>query len=183
MPTLVCFGDSLISKEKENNGKRRLTSIIREEMSSWIVINSGVHGGTSRDGLARFQEDVLYHDPDVVSILFGTNDASLLKPVTINEFKTNLLYMVRRMSPERTILISPIPFYNEKREIGVNDSIEKYAIETKKIAEETGCLFIDLWKIAKNEKRLASDGFSIQKDGYKILANELMAKMQKVYLK
>ena len=50
-----------------------------------VTINSGMSGDNSRGGLYRFGRDVREHDPDLVTVNFGVNDAfsgagELLRP-------------------------------------------------------------------------------------------------------
>ena len=40
------------------------------------IINSGIGGQTSTQGLQRIEEDVISHNPDFVVVCFGLNDAS-----------------------------------------------------------------------------------------------------------
>lgn len=183
MPVMVCFGDSITANELEANGTERLTSRIRGEMVTWDVINAGKHGETSRDGLARFQEDVLHHNPDAVSILFGLHDANVSFSVSVKEFEVNLLYMIQRLTPQKTILISPAPVCEEKQPPRLNEQIERYAKKTTEIAEKTGCYFIDLWTLANRELGFAFDGKTISKTGYEILANKMMKCMEQILLK
>lgn len=172
MPTLVCYGDSLTAKEKDANGDRRLTSRIRDNMPNWVVINAGIPNGTSRDGIERFQEDVLFHKPDIVTILFGTKDAMSPQQITINEFRTNLTYMIRKLTPERTILISPLPLEHIPKEI-----LAHYAEETRRLADETGCYFIDLWRMTHEQRLLRSSVRTIGRRGYDLLANKIMGQL------
>jgi acyl-CoA thioesterase-1 len=55
------------------------------------IINAGVGGETSRDGLKRL-DSVLYHEPQVVVVGFGMNDWR--KGVSLAEFKKNLSEMI-----------------------------------------------------------------------------------------
>lgn len=51
------------------------------------VINAGVSGNKTTNALERMQADVLDHSPDLVSIMFGMNDQTLL---STTEFAQNL---------------------------------------------------------------------------------------------
>ena len=80
------------------------------------VINAGVGGNTSTQGLARFDDDVINHQPHIVLILFGANDqvyeAGKDGPrVTVEQFKANLSEMVRRTRAAggRPILVTSPP--------------------------------------------------------------------------
>ncbi|MCA9357848.1 arylesterase [Candidatus Kaiserbacteria bacterium] len=76
--TVVVFGDSLAAGVGSSAGKditSRLATSIEPE-----VINLGVSGDTTSDGLARI-DTVIAADPKVVIILLGGNDAIQRVPV------------------------------------------------------------------------------------------------------
>src|SRR6185503_17521387 len=64
-PTVVCLGDSITHAGYPAELEKML--LVR-------VINAGIPGNTSRQGLARLEKDVLSHKPAAVVVLFGTND-------------------------------------------------------------------------------------------------------------
>lgn len=85
---VVCFGDS-ITKRGYNENLGRLLDV--------DTVNTGVGGHNSAQGLHRMQKDVLDHDPDVVVILFGTNDSrvdSTRAFVSAQNYATNLNKMI-----------------------------------------------------------------------------------------
>src|SRR5690606_7818779 len=84
------------------------------------VINAGVPGHTTRDGLARMNRDVLAHKPNIVIIQFGINDAAVdvwknppatVERVPLAEYKRNLRKMVDavRQQGGRAVLMTPNP--------------------------------------------------------------------------
>jgi lysophospholipase L1-like esterase len=89
-PVLVFFGDSVTHGEFEfTNGFKGsahkpelafhslLKTRIKEEFGRDItVINAGIGGNFSDDGLARIQSDVLDKKPDFCNVMFGTNDVT-----------------------------------------------------------------------------------------------------------
>lgn len=139
MPTFVYFGDRFQSSNNDSSA----ASLIREEMTSWVVIDSSAYGRSSREGMARFQDDVLLYNPDLVAIMFGIHDARTPNSVPIEEFSANLRYMVKRLLPSETILISPILHESEKQP-GMNALIQNYCKEMKRVASETGSMYLDL---------------------------------------
>jgi len=59
------------------------------------VINAGIPGQNSTEGRARFERDVLRHQPSVLLLYFGGNDA--LNPgafVPVEEYVTNMAWMI-----------------------------------------------------------------------------------------
>lgn len=73
---IVAFGDSITAGEGITAGADRWTDIIKNRFNLELI-NSGVSGNTSTQGLERIEKDVLIHKPDIVLINFGMNDKSM----------------------------------------------------------------------------------------------------------
>ncbi|BFH35912.1 GDSL-type esterase/lipase family protein [Paenibacillus melissococcoides] len=69
------------------------------------IVNAGVPGNTSAQGLRRIKEDVLARHPDVYTVLFGMNDHVAIGPnrpaVPVDEFRSNLVRIVRALKLKR----------------------------------------------------------------------------------
>lgn len=78
-----------------------------------VVLNRGVGGNSSRDGLARFQRDVEAAHPQHLILYFGINDAlNSSKLVPLAEFRANLQAMVdraRSLGVRTIVLTTPNP--------------------------------------------------------------------------
>ncbi len=79
---IVCFGDSITFGEAlpyEQAYPAVLAQLIaqRHPQLDAVVINSGMQGHTSVEGMARLERDVLWYQPQVVIVSFGLNDARL----------------------------------------------------------------------------------------------------------
>lgn len=187
MPTLVCFGDSLTAMEESKDGYERLTPRLRKQLGDWTIVNSGVAGETSRAALARLQEDVLRHSPDLVTILFGSNDASEHRRINLPEYERNLEIMIDRITPEKTILISPPPIIDAYQDKRSNDEIEQYAQVTRRIAAKRGCYFIDLWnyfnKNSLYKKMLVQDGLHFNERAYLFLSELVIDQIKSINAK
>jgi lysophospholipase L1-like esterase len=86
------------------------------------VLNKGIGGNTTRDGLRRYARDVKQTKPDHLILYFGMNDAlNSGKLVPLADFRTNLQEMIDRAGklPVKTlILVTPNPIvatYVQKR--------------------------------------------------------------------
>jgi lysophospholipase L1-like esterase len=91
------------------------------QMSSWLsatypgsltVINSGLSGKNSAEGLAQLQAKVLAHQPDTVFLEFAVNDAFLYSDGTpqlsVDQAQANLLAMIdaiRAQNPQAEIIL------------------------------------------------------------------------------
>ena len=124
-PTLCFFGDSVTHGEFEfTNGYKEsvqkpelvyhklLADRIRAELDQEIrVINAGVGGNFSGDGLKRMQADVLDKKPDFCCVMFGTNDVTNSRKgaQALEEYKQNLRQIVTtlREANIETALMTP----------------------------------------------------------------------------
>ncbi len=79
---VVCFGDSITFGEDlpyEQSFPAVLADLLRQRHIDLdvAVINVGIGGHTSVQGLARLQRDVLWYKPHAVIVAFGLNDGNL----------------------------------------------------------------------------------------------------------
>ena len=79
---IVCFGDSITFGEDLPSTQAYpavLAELLKQKHADLdlVVINAGVRGHTSVQGLARLERDVLRYKPHVVLIAFGLNDGKL----------------------------------------------------------------------------------------------------------
>lgn len=81
------------------NWPRYLHELLQESVRDVSVVNAGVWGYTSFQGVARFKE-VLDYDPDIVMVSFGSNDAHRVT-VSDKEFSDSA---IRRTELDRTLV-------------------------------------------------------------------------------
>ena len=94
----VAFGDSITDGYCVSRGfVSFLAEDLREAASgrSWRVVIRGMSGETSQDGLYRLERDVIAHDPCLVTINFGVNDA--FSGISVSRFGENLSLMINRI--------------------------------------------------------------------------------------
>ena len=104
---IVCIGNS-ITNGFPFKRSQSFPSIIREA-TGFEVINKGENGETTDQVLARFQHDVLDHNPDLVTILTGTNDFIFSLDTVIGAFD-KIKKMVELVENQgiKVILITPL---------------------------------------------------------------------------
>ena len=90
MKKIVCHGDSL-TEAADIDQKDRWPALIEDRLNVH-VINSGIGGDTSGGLLARFNTDVVRHNPDFAIIMAGTND--LWWDLDTNIIQANIFAMV-----------------------------------------------------------------------------------------
>ena len=93
-PVLVCFGDSLTAGAGTDPGQSYpdyLQKDLDQAHYRYRVVNKGVSGNTTKDGVNRLA-DVLRLHPAIVVVEFGGNDG--LRGLPISQSRTNLDRMV-----------------------------------------------------------------------------------------
>jgi acyl-CoA thioesterase-1 len=94
--TILVLGDSISAAygiQRESGWVNLLQKRLDQRDRAWQVINASISGETTGGGLARLPATLSEHDPDVVIIELGGNDALRGYPVT--RIRSNLTELVR----------------------------------------------------------------------------------------
>ena len=181
--TIVCFGDSITAGYAVRRGfPSFLLESLRQRFpdSKIEMINSGISGDTSQDGLSRLDWAVLSYEPDLVTINFGINDCVL--GLSLEEYEMNLVEMVRRIraGPDSEILLlSSQPLESPPYDQRVLDYYQ--TVET--VAKEMNVGFVDVYGAWMKRVRVGMPLDSLilpgldhpNEAGYRIIAEELMS--------
>ena len=120
---IVAFGDSLtegVGTNKENSYPSVLA-----KLSGLNVINSGVSGETTSEGLVRLPYVIEEYKPSLLILLEGGNDIlQNQSPRTIEQNLEKMILMARNQGiqlvligvPEKSLFSSSAPFYNDLAE-------------------------------------------------------------------
>lgn len=160
--TVLAFGDSLTA----GNGASSPQSYpsVLGNIAVLNMINAGVSGELSAEGLRRLPALLEQHNPRLVLLCHGGND--LLRRSGNNAAKSNVLNMIELIRangaevlllgvPQPGIFLSTAEIYNE-------------------IAEETGVAYIpDLLEEVLSDSALRSDAVHPNAAGYQIVADEI----------
>lgn len=160
--TILAFGDSLTSGvgAKKNQAYPK----ILQNISGFTVINAGISGETTSQGLERFDYVIEKHQPQLIILLEGGND--ILRNVNQNEIKKNLAAMIEIAEqknipliligvPEKKLFSNSAKFYSE-------------------LAKEYNLVFEkDLLADLLRTPELKSDPIHFNAKGYKKLAEEI----------
>ena len=183
--TIVGFGDSITLASRqvhEHKWLQVLGNLLKQDIpgADIAVVNSGVGGNTSREGLARITEDVVAHRPDWVLVQFGGNDATRdqARHVPLEEYGANLeeirATLLRETSARLALLTFP-PIIEEwhaygndefYRERGGQDAfVERYRQTTRDFARRYGILLVDIAATLRQAADRDGDGTYILPDG------------------
>jgi lysophospholipase L1-like esterase len=186
-PTVVCLGDSITHAGYPAE---------LEKMLPARVINAGVPGNTSRQGLARLGRDVLSQKPAAVVVLFGTNDNREDAPrihVPVDEYERNLKTIIERCNAigAKVVLgtippIDPKPYFtrHDKAKFdaagGLEKLIERYRAAALRAGKLHNVPVVDLNRLLANERGWRrDDGVHPTAEGNRLLAKLFFEQVKK----
>jgi lysophospholipase L1-like esterase len=172
-PVVVMLGDSTTAVRPgaiDRVYASRVEQTLVESGFPVRVINAGLGGNSTTDGLDRFDRDVLAHDPDLVVIQFGINDSAVdvwrnppaTSPrVSIETFGANLRRLIERsrQAGARVVLMTTNPIrwtpklkelygklpYNPDRPDGFDlPLLSRYNAAARRVANEAGVPLVDV---------------------------------------
>lgn len=94
--TVLVLGDSLSAEYGLRRGTgwvERLAARLRERHPSWEVVNASISGETTAGGRSRFDALLRRHEPRIVVVELGGNDA--LRGLDLRSTEANLDAMIR----------------------------------------------------------------------------------------
>lgn len=183
--TIVAFGDSITygyQLPRDQTWVHLLGERLAEKLgrdAAPRIINSGVNGNTSREGLARIDADVLAHKPSLVFIEFGGNDTieAIERHVTVEAFRMNLREMHRRITAAggRVVFFSfpPVveawhPNGKDAHYIeagGMDRYIQQYRDAARQVAEELNQPFYDFDGLIRRAAEAFGWEVTLERDG------------------
>ena len=96
-PLIICFGDSLTAGFGTDLGQSypdHLQRLLDAQGYRYHVVNAGISGNTTKDGLERIQLVIARH-PQIVVVEFGGNDG--LRGLPIEQTQANLSNMLSQL--------------------------------------------------------------------------------------
>ena len=182
-PTIVCYGDSIT--------KRSYPDILATLVNA-NVVRSAVAGQSTGQAMSRLESEVLPNSPDVVVILFGTNDIRVDSEkvhVTPDKFRSNLTKMVTDCQKVGAkVVLCTLPPINkdayfkrhDKKSYedngGLASLIADYRSIASVVAKANHATLVDLNALlADDTDWLSSDGVHPTEVGNSILAKHIAA--------
>ncbi len=177
---IVFAGDSITDAHKLNTNDRLGEGYVRlirdaltafEPQDRYTIVNAGISGNTSRDLLARWEQDVTALRPDVVFCMIGINDVwrhfdGLAEPdalVSEEEYEKNLREICKKAKGCRQFYLITPYFMERNRQDEMRMLTEKYAAVMRRVAEENGVGLLDAQEVF-DEYMVARPGQSIMWD-------------------
>ena len=165
--SIVCFGDSLTEGYGSIDGNTY--PYFLQQLINIPVINKGISGNTSRDGLDRI-DDILQFKNSLIIVEFGAND--FFQQYSISETKKNIEQIIDKLKQNNNIVVL----------VSTEDTqLKKLHNMLKSLAKEKNILFIngilnEIW----NNRDLFSDEIHPNSKGYKLVADKIYKKIKKL---
>jgi len=164
--TILAFGDSLTAGKGVNLNSSY--PAILQQLSHTKVINAGISGEVSANGLKRLPALLKKHQHDLVIICHGGND--ILRHYNLSRTKLNIIKMIELVKsynaqillvavPKPTLLLSPAKFYFDIAEM-TNTTLNSDTLPS----------------VLKNSK-LKSDAYHPNESGYTLIAQQIFAQL------
>lgn len=182
--TIVCLGDSVTGVYYHTGGRRAYPEMLEIAIKLAIpranvtVINAGISGHTTQNGLDRLDRDVLSKKPDLVTVSFGLND---MTRIAEDQFRKNLETIVARCREAKSevVLCTPNAVINTGGR--PTDKLERYCEVIRATARDLKLAVCDQYRAGDAQRskdawgwRLTlSDEIHPNMDGHKLMAEEL----------
>ncbi len=109
---VVCFGDSVTGVYYHTGSRRAYTDMLgialqqAAPQANIQMLNAGISGNTTQDALARIDRDVISHQPDLVTVMFGLND---MTRVPLETYRENLKAIIHKCQAAGSEVILATP--------------------------------------------------------------------------
>lgn len=155
---ITIFGDS-ISAGAESNGEgnayfyrfgKKIADLYGKKVK---VINKSVGGDSTIEGLNRFQSAFDDDDSQLVIVAFGMNDQNIFgdfMPVTVEDFKKNLLHIGKSLIEKGKKVVFVTPCIPNDKWVYCSGKIDEYAEKVREVAKELGEPYADLNYLAQS---------------------------------
>lgn len=164
--SIVCFGDSITfgyGVEAGDDYPKALSGMVKIP-----VVNAGIDGDTSAEGLIRLQTDVLERQPVLVIIEFGGND--FLRKIPIESTVENVEKMIVAIQKQGSMVAIA--------DISMDIIMGDYHNQFRRLAQQYDCIFIpNLMGGILTRPHLKSDFIHPNADGYKLIAIRVYKKI------
>ncbi len=165
--TIDAFGDSLIEGVGATPGNELPGALAR--LIGQPIVNAGVAGDTTADGVARLQE-VLELDPGIVILLLGGNDT--LRRIPESTTEANLRILIEAFQKQGAVVVL----------LGVRGGLlsDSKAALYESLAEEYGAALVpDILEGILLRPELMHDGIHPNDKGYALIAERIRETMGK----
>jgi len=194
--TVVTLGDSITKGVRSGvSAEQTFASLVEKELNATgrpvRVINVGIGGERTDQALSRF-EQIVQLDPDVVTVMYGTNDSyvdqgELASRISVDEYRQNLTQLVVELLRRGIVpVLMTEPRWSDKavpNGLGENPNVrlEPYVVACRETAQAWRVPLVDhfaSWTLARNNgtdlHAWTTDACHPNADGHRRLAEAML---------
>jgi lysophospholipase L1-like esterase len=142
------------------------------------AINAGVSGNTTVNALERIESDVLAHNPDLVTVMFGLND---MTRVPLEDYRANLKTIVERCRAAGAEVVLCTPNNVEDTEGRPTAKLLEYCAVVREVAEVQKVPLADCYTAFEDIRQkdgrkwalMMSDEIHPNMDGHEMIARTI----------
>ncbi|MGC4937500.1 SGNH/GDSL hydrolase family protein [Kribbella sp. DT2] len=144
------------------------------------IVNAGISGHRAVDLVARWETDVLAHEPDLVSILVGINDTWRRydedDPTSAESFEASYRKLLDPLRSVRLVLVEPFLVPVDDEQHGWREDLDPKLGVVRRLATEYGALLVpadvefNALAAEVGPETLADDGVHPTAAGHRLLA-------------
>lgn len=168
-PTIVTLGDSITRGVRRGvSADQTFASLVERDLratrGSARVVNVGVGGERSDQALARL-DSILAREPDVVTVMYGTNDSYVdegktASRIPLDTYRSNLRKIIAALRSRGilTVLMTEPRWADDARPNGLGESpnvrLEAYVEACREVARDRGVPLVDhfaIWSAARED--------------------------------
>lgn len=183
---VVCFGDSVTGVYYHTGSRRAYTDMLgialrRQQAGADVtMINAGISGHTTVNGLARIDQDVLAQQPTLVTVMFGLND---MTRVPLDQYRDNLKTIIARCRAGDAEVLLCTPNNVVTTSGRPTEKLIQYCDAVRAVGRELEVPVCDCYRnfdVLRDQDALAwrllmSDAIHPNMDGHKRIAEQLAA--------
>ena len=207
---IVAFGDSITNGVglADVTEADTFRDIVRRGLTEKLgkkveVINAGVNGEIVTQAIRRLDRDVLKRKPDIVTIMFGGNEAGFYRPETrgfadtprvpLEVFAATVAKIVKRTRAAGiTVVLMTCPPMTERywgnrlepyQKNGINFLVKDYAQAMRDVAAKTGVELIDVYRAFEEDPATRGyfpDGLHPDARGHRLIAKLLIERLARL---
>lgn len=161
----IFTGDSITQGAKHTLGYRSYPEIfsehIRFEMNRGrdIVINTAISGNATTDILNDFDWRIAQFNPQVISLMIGTNDAATIRNISLNSFENNLRSLIQKFRKLQAIPILHTPNIIDMSQKSGKErfALPQYVDVIRNVADKCHVILVDHWKYWEDNRERVLD--------------------------
>jgi lysophospholipase L1-like esterase len=198
---VLLLGDSITKGVRPGVAKdqtfgAQLESMLKAKGRDVSIVNGGIGSERTDQALARLDEVLKSHRPDIVTLMYGAND-SYVDPgkneprLPVDRYKKNLLELIERIerAGAKPVLMTSPRWADDARPNGLGENpnirLEPFAEAVRGLARERKLPLVDhytAWSEARQQgtvlRKWTTDGLHPNPEGHRVIADQIFRDLE-----